>query len=106
MRFESEQDIYSPKPRYIKNVKVGDVIKTFKDGVEFSNVREILNYVVVAVYPFHVRAKCNRMGNGGFLITETRCFNLGQLVRLGLEPSGGERFGMLNPIEANDYQED
>ena len=69
----------------IRNVKFGDVIKaevpafqegssTIKKGTDGVKVE----WLVVEVYPYIVRA----MYNGIY-----RCFSLGELVQLGLEPS-------------------
>ena len=99
MNMTDEQDIYNQMARRIKAVRVGDEIKIRK-------AQETLKFVVVAVYPFHVRAMCNRMNAYGNLITETKCFNLGQLVNLGVEKSGGERFNVPASYGCgSDYQE-
>ena len=89
MMFANEQDIYRPKARKIESVKVGDQIKMNRST---GYVSETVNYVVVAVYPYHVRAMCYKTGYDGKQVAETRCFNLGQLVNLGVEKGGGERF--------------
>ena len=45
---------------------------------------KIRKWVVTEIYPFFIRAR-SHIGDGLF---ETRCFNLGELVQLGLEPKG------------------
>lgn len=81
MKFKNEKDIYMPKDRKVEYVKVGDIFESIIRGVEFSNIREKKKYRVYQVYPYHVMT----IAEDG----EIRSFCLGELVKLGLEPCGG-----------------
>ena len=63
-RFETKEAINPDSPNNLKN--------------------RIRRWVVTEIYPFFIRAR-SHVGDGLF---ETRCFNLGELVQLGLEPKG------------------
>ena len=63
-RFETKEAINQDSPNNLKN--------------------RIRRWVVTEIYPFFIKAR-SHVGDGLF---ETRCFNLGELVQLGLEPKG------------------
>lgn len=97
MMFANEFDIYVPKDRKVQNVKVGDKFKagsiSYHNGTED---KKVLDYTVVAVYPYHVRT-----------VTEDekiRCFTIGELVRLKLEPSNARGIDTRTPV-VTDYDD-
>ena len=63
--------------RKIKNVTVGQIIKTKEDYDTDKKLDVTLKYKVIAIYPFHVLTK-NAIGI-------KRCFSYGHLVQMGLE---------------------
>lgn len=61
----------------IKNVTVGQIIKTKEDYDTDKKLDVARKYKVIAIYPFHVLTK-NATGI-------KRCFSYGHLVQMGLE---------------------
>ena len=94
MNFKNERDIYAPKDRTIKFMNVGDFIEALPKGIDFSNVKEKKKYRVFGVYPYHVTG----ISEDG----EVRSFCIGELVKLGLEPSGA-RVADAGEVRVKDY---
>lgn len=95
MKFNIKSDIYTPKDRTVDYVKLGDIFESLPKGTEFSGLTKKKKYRVFGVYPYHVSA----IGEDG----EIRSFCIGELVKLGLEPSGGNNSDTKEAIGLNDY---
>ena len=97
MMFANEFDIYVPKDRTVQNVKVGDKFKagsiTYSANTEENKVAD---YTIVAVYPYHVRTATEDK--------KIRCFTIGELVRLKLEPSNARGIDTRTPV-VTDYDD-
>ena len=81
-----------PAPR-IRNVHIGDIIKTIHKEVEepletrgrgYRRAKETREYEVTAVYPHMIQTRDRKTGF-------TRCFSYGELATMGLEWQGGQK---------------
>lgn len=85
--FNISKEVMTPPARRVRHVKVGDKIKITEEMKQTE-------YSIVHVYPFHATG-INENG-------KMRSFNVGDLVKLGLEPSGDrDRLGGIGIV--NDY---